>query len=53
MVLAKGASECTNVVQALTNLIAPIPYGGDWRPYFTVHDPDFRAYSSRKVVSCV
>ncbi|KAI9593940.1 hypothetical protein BDF19DRAFT_141950 [Syncephalis fuscata] len=47
MVLAKGTRECADSVLALINLIAPIPYGGDWRPYFTVHDSDFKAYSSR------
>ncbi|KAI8058066.1 hypothetical protein BDF22DRAFT_663541 [Syncephalis plumigaleata] len=47
MVLAKGTRECADTVLSLINLIAPIPYGGDWRPYFTVHDSDFKAYSSR------
>ncbi|KAG0142508.1 hypothetical protein CROQUDRAFT_97461 [Cronartium quercuum f. sp. fusiforme G11] len=25
----------------LRNLIRPIPFQGDWRPYITIHDPDF------------
>jgi hypothetical protein len=26
-------------------LIAPLPYAADYRPYFTIHDPDFVALS--------
>ncbi|MBW0532977.1 hypothetical protein O181_072692 [Austropuccinia psidii MF-1] len=31
----------SDVVIHLRNLIRPIPFHGDWRPYITIHDPDF------------
>ena len=24
-----------------------IPYNGDFRPYFTIHDPDFKAFVNK------
>jgi len=42
----KGASDA---VFALVELIKPIPFGGDFRPYFTIQDSDFKniAYKGR------
>ena len=31
---------------ALIALISPLPYSADFRPYFTIHDPDFRAMTT-------
>ncbi|KAI8449189.1 hypothetical protein BY996DRAFT_7507201 [Phakopsora pachyrhizi] len=31
----------------LKNLIKPIPFRGDWRPYITIHDPDFQNLFSK------
>ena len=31
----------SRAVLALASLIAPVHYGGDVRPYMTIHDPDF------------
>lgn len=31
---------------ALIALISPLPYSADFRPYFTIHDPDFQAMTS-------
>ncbi|KAI9145019.1 hypothetical protein BKA69DRAFT_1121963 [Paraphysoderma sedebokerense] len=32
----------SQAVCGLVDLIKPIPYGGDYRPYFTIQDPDFK-----------
>jgi hypothetical protein len=31
----------------LLDLIRPIPFGGDWRPFFTIHDYDFKTLVTR------
>lgn len=31
---------CSRAVLALVDLITPLHYGGDFRPYSTIHDPD-------------
>ena len=33
---------------ALTSLITPLPYSADFRPYFTIHDPDFAAMANQQ-----
>ena len=35
--------ECSTAVAALIALISPLPYSADFRPYFTIHDPDYQA----------
>lgn len=35
----KGASDA---VFTLLELIKPVPFGGDFRPYFTIQDSDFK-----------
>lgn len=37
--------DTSAAVAALMGLIAPLPYAADYRPYFTIHDPDFVALS--------
>jgi hypothetical protein len=32
---------------ALVELIKPIPFGGDFRPYFTIQDPDCSSITSK------
>ncbi|KAM3725130.1 Protein DENND6B [Dirofilaria immitis] len=44
VVLAENPSECSTFVQSLTSLIWPL---SDYRPFFTIHDAEFREYSSR------
>lgn len=29
-----------------TSLVSPLPFRGDFRPYFTVYDPDCRHYAA-------
>merc|ERR1719320_1467395 len=35
---------CTRAVLGIMSLISPVIYGGDFRPYFTIYDPDFKHY---------
>ncbi|EGG15703.1 hypothetical protein DFA_10545 [Cavenderia fasciculata] len=37
------SSDC---VLALISLISPLNYTGDYRPYFTIHDPDFQKFTA-------
>jgi hypothetical protein len=41
-ILVKSSSPrfCSKAVFALIDLITPLRYGGDFRPYNTIHDPD-------------
>jgi hypothetical protein len=41
-VVVKSAfpQSCSRAVLALVDLITPLDYGGDFRPYSTIHDPD-------------
>jgi len=36
---------CSQAVLGLMSLIDPLWYQGDFRPYFTVYDPDFKHYT--------
>lgn len=40
----KGASDC---VFGLLELIKPMPWGGDYRPYFTIQDSDFKIMTAK------
>lgn len=35
-------------VEALVSLIRPLKYYSDYRPYFTIHDTDFRDVTTKK-----
>ncbi|GAQ91911.1 hypothetical protein KFL_008800030 [Klebsormidium nitens] len=43
LLIAPTPAQCSEAAAALVNLIAPLPYSVDFRPYFTIHDPDFPA----------
>jgi hypothetical protein len=47
IVLAPTPDSCSQAVLAVASLVAPMTYQGDFRPYFTIYDPDFRAISKR------
>jgi hypothetical protein len=40
-------SACSDAVMALVELIKPIPFGGDFRPYFTIQDADFASITNK------
>jgi hypothetical protein len=41
LVVAPSPAQCSEAVSALVSLVAPLLYSVDFRPYFTIHDPDF------------
>ncbi|OMJ28460.1 Protein DENND6B [Smittium culicis] len=50
VVFADSPSRCFEVVYGLVDIIKPITYCGDYRPYFTLQDPDFHSLISPKKV---
>lgn len=48
IVIAPKPDLCANFVQALISLIYPFRYNADHRPFFTIHDPEFREYVGQK-----
>ncbi|KAI9201829.1 uncharacterized protein BJ171DRAFT_516673 [Polychytrium aggregatum] len=50
LVMADSPVGSSEVVAALVELIKPIPCGGDYRPYFTIQDSDFKGYINRSGV---
>ncbi|KAJ3039424.1 Protein dennd6a [Rhizophlyctis rosea] len=47
LVVGESPKGCSDVVWSLIELIKPIPYGGDFRPYFTIQDSDFKGIGNR------
>ncbi|KAI7876339.1 DUF1630-domain-containing protein, partial [Lichtheimia hyalospora FSU 10163] len=47
VVMAPDPGVCSEAVVSLVNLINPIPYCGDYRPYFTIQDPDFKSFVTK------
>ncbi|ETV72399.1 hypothetical protein, variant [Aphanomyces astaci] len=45
LIASPNARVCSQAVLAFTSLIAPVPFHGDFRPYFTLYEPDFNALS--------
>ncbi|GLJ49145.1 hypothetical protein SUGI_1036760 [Cryptomeria japonica] len=48
LVIAPTPSQCCEAVAGLVGLVAPLPCNIDFRPYFTIHDPDFSLLNSPK-----
>eukprot|EP00850_Spirogloea_muscicola_P025861 SM004596S16125 [mRNA] locus=s4596:103:1141:+ [translate_table: standard] len=48
LVIAPTPAQCSEAVAALVSLAAPLPCTLDFRPYFTIHDPDFPALTALK-----
>ncbi|KAL1492370.1 hypothetical protein ABEB36_010627 [Hypothenemus hampei] len=44
VVMASSPTTCSCMVVALTRLISPLQFCGDYRPYFTIHDSEFKLY---------
>ncbi|KAK2507441.1 hypothetical protein MC885_009411 [Smutsia gigantea] len=47
VVMAPSPSESSETVLALVNCISPLKYVSDFRPYFTIHDSEFKEYTTR------
>ncbi|KAJ3219641.1 Protein dennd6a [Dinochytrium kinnereticum] len=48
LVMADTPRGCSDVVWGLIELIKPVPFAGDFRPYFTIQDSDFKGIAARK-----
>ncbi|XP_030062561.1 protein DENND6A isoform X1 [Microcaecilia unicolor] len=47
VVMAPTPSESSETVLALVSCISPLKYCSDFRPYFTIHDTEFKEYTTR------
>ncbi|VDI55569.1 Hypothetical predicted protein [Mytilus galloprovincialis] len=45
--MAASPSVTSSTVQALISLISPLKYCSDYRPYFTIHDSEFKEYTTK------
>jgi hypothetical protein len=45
LLVSPTPSQCSDAVIALVSLISPLRYCGDYRPYFTIHDSDFKNFT--------
>ncbi|KAI3390196.1 hypothetical protein SNEBB_006616 [Seison nebaliae] len=48
LVFTSTPSTCSEIVQILIDIIRPIKSLSDYRPYFTVHDPDFHQLTTKR-----
>ena len=44
LILGSTPHTCSNAVLSAISLISPLVYNGDYRPYFTLYDIDFKHY---------
>ncbi|CAG8442651.1 2340_t:CDS:10 [Diversispora eburnea] len=47
VLIAPDPKICSEAVLELMDIINPIPYCGDYRPYFTIQDPDFKSFVTK------
>ncbi|KAG8432007.1 hypothetical protein GDO86_020330 [Hymenochirus boettgeri] len=47
VVMAPSPCQSSETVLALVGCIAPLKYCSDFRPYFTIHDTEFKEYTTR------
>uniref|UniRef100_A0A8D3E5U8 DENN/MADD domain containing 6Aa n=1 Tax=Scophthalmus maximus TaxID=52904 RepID=A0A8D3E5U8_SCOMX len=47
VVMAPSPAESSDTVLALASCISPLRYSSDFRPYFTIHDSEFKEYTTR------
>ena len=47
VVMAPTPTLCSATVQHLTSIIYPLSYCPDYRPFYTIHDSDFKDITSR------
>jgi hypothetical protein len=45
LVLSPEPGLSSDAVLALTSLLSPLEFKGDFRPFFTIHDGDFKSFS--------
>uniref|UniRef100_A0A6B2L0S0 UDENN domain-containing protein n=1 Tax=Arcella intermedia TaxID=1963864 RepID=A0A6B2L0S0_9EUKA len=44
LIISPSPQKSSDAVLALISLIHPLNYSGDFRPYFTIHDPDYNVF---------
>ncbi|KAG8225110.1 hypothetical protein J437_LFUL004031 [Ladona fulva] len=47
VVMASSPSICSEMVQALVSMIHPLSFCADYRPFFTIHDSEFKEYTTK------
>ncbi|XP_074024226.1 protein DENND6B [Numenius arquata] len=47
VVMAPSPTVSSEMILALTSCLAPLRYCCDYRPYFTIHDSEFKEYTTR------
>ncbi|KAL2091659.1 hypothetical protein ACEWY4_013922 [Coilia grayii] len=47
VVMAPSPSDSSDTVLALVSCLSPLRYCSDFRPYFTIHDSEFKEYTTR------
>ncbi|XP_038163896.1 protein DENND6B [Cyprinodon tularosa] len=47
VIMAPSPTVCSETVLALISAISPLKFCCDFRPYFTIHDCEFREYTTR------
>ncbi|XP_052862590.1 heat shock 70 kDa protein [Anopheles cruzii] len=48
IVTGTSPTDCAHMVQSLTSLISPLAYCAESRPYFTIHDTEFKEFTQSK-----
>ncbi|KAL8488002.1 hypothetical protein ACS0TY_024326 [Phlomoides rotata] len=46
LIIAPTPPQCCEAVSGLVSLVAPLHFSVDFRPYFTIHDPEFAQLNS-------
>lgn len=46
LIIGPTPPQCCEAVASLVSLVAPLPCSVDFRPYFTIHDPEFAHLNS-------
>lgn len=47
LVVGPDPTTCSEAVWHMLDLIKPIPFAGDFRPFFTIHDHDFKTFVTK------
>lgn len=47
VVMGSSPTDCSYMVQSLMSLITPLAYCAESRPYFTIHDSEFKEFTQR------
>ncbi|GAB6022992.1 Protein dennd6a, variant 2 [Chamberlinius hualienensis] len=47
VVMASSPAVCSQTVQSLVSIICPLKFCCDYRPYFTIHDSEFKEFTTK------